>query len=79
MKDGNYAIQKSFTLNCIINRCYFVGNMTHAARILFSTLVNGPITTSAIYRCEWPFDHYAGLIYFKEKLLSFYYLPSSEG
>ncbi|XP_060875475.1 apoptotic protease-activating factor 1-like [Metopolophium dirhodum] len=79
LKDGNYAIHKSFTLNCIINRCYFVGNMTHEARILFSTLVNGPIKTSAIYRCEWPFDHYAGLFYFKEKLLSFFYLPSSEG
>lgn len=52
-------------------------NMTREAIILFSTL--DPIKTSGIYRCEWPFDHCTGLFYFKEKLLSFFYLPSSEG
>lgn len=53
--------------------------MTREARILFSTLVNDPIVTSGIYKCVWPFDHCTGLFYFKEKLLSFFYLPSSEG
>lgn len=77
LRDGNYSILKSILHNSIINKCYFMENMTREAIILFSTL--DPIKTSGIYRCEWPFDHCTGLFYFKEKLLSFFYLPSSEG
>jgi len=64
--------------NNIINRCYFVENKTcDSDKILFSTF--GSIVSSGIYGCEFPFDHCTGLLYFKEKLLSFFHLPSSEG
>lgn len=37
-------------------------------------------TGSVIYGCEWPFDHYhKGLLYLKEKLLSFFPLSCTEG
>ncbi|XP_026822292.1 apoptotic protease-activating factor 1-like [Rhopalosiphum maidis] len=78
LNDDNYKIQKSIMQNHIINRCYFVENKTcDSDKILFSTF--GSIVSSGIYGCEFPFDHCTGLLYFKEKLLSFFHLPSSEG
>lgn len=44
--------------------------------ILFSTQSE---TGSVIYKCKWPFDHCDGLLYLKEKLLSFFSSPSKEG
>jgi len=73
LKDGK--LQKSIVQTNIVNRCYFVEDMS-CDRILFSTI--GSIVCG-IYGCEFPFDHCTGLLYFKEKLLSFFHLPNSEG
>ncbi|CAH1736793.1 unnamed protein product [Aphis gossypii] len=73
LKDGK--LQKSIVQTNIVNRCYFVEDMS-CDRILFSTI--GPMRCG-IYGCEFPFDHCTGLLYFKEKLLSFFHLSNSEG
>uniref|UniRef100_A0A2H8TPT9 Apoptotic protease-activating factor 1 n=1 Tax=Melanaphis sacchari TaxID=742174 RepID=A0A2H8TPT9_9HEMI len=75
LKEGNYEIQNSIMQTNTINRCYFVETKT-CDKILFSTI--GSIS-SGIYECEFPFEHCTGLLYFRERLLSFFHIPSSEG
>lgn len=51
-------------------------NASNDCFIVFSTQTQ---TGSGIYYCKWPFMHCNGLLYLKEKLISFSPLPSIEG
>lgn len=75
MKDGK--VIKSIKQTSVVYKCYFT-ECTAYDRILFSTYSEST-DRSVIYGCQWPFDHYNGLLYLNEKLLSFFPLPGSEG
>lgn len=74
-KDGKLKVLKTITHTSVIKKCYFMENKPYDNLLYLTHSHDG----STIHGGQFPFEHFPGLLYLNEKVLSFFPLPSFDG